>query len=401
MSTLLRRLPLSRLLLLCAVTVAVGIGVTAIALALATGPTPPEKPLAEAVHDALAGPAPNGVSARIQYTNHLLEGANLSSGGGEASQLSSSPLLSGATGRLWVGSEGHARLELQSEKGDTQILYDGRTVSLYDASSNTLYRYTPPQHSSDAQNGAEGGTAGGSSATGGSTSSGGSSAGGDTSAQDSSSDAQHNPPSVKQIEEGIARLSKHAIVSQAMPTDIGGQPAYTVRISPREHGGLIAGAELSWDAENGAPLRAAVYSTASSTPAIELAAHEVSFGPVESSALNFTPPENAKLHELKPPSSQSGTGSGSNTTGASHPHMTLHGKGLEAIALVEANASEKAGEEAPSQLQSLPTVDINGTKASELQTELGTLLTFERAGVRYLLAGSVNPSTIEAFARSL
>lgn len=400
MSTLLRRLPLSRLLLLCALTVAVGIGATAIALALATGPTPPEKPLAEAVHDALAGPAPNGVSARIQYTNHLLEGANLSSGGGEASRLSSSPLLSGATGRLWVGSEGHARLELQSEKGDTQILYDGHTVSLYDASSNTLYRYTPPQHSSDVQNGAEGGTARAGSSTGGSTSTQDSSAQ-DSSAQDSSSDAQHNPPSVTQIEEGIARLSKHALVSHAMPTDIGGQPAYTVRISPREHGGLIAGAELSWDAENGAPLRAAVYSTASSTPAIELAAREVSFGPVESSALNFTPPENAKLHELKPPSSQSGSGSGSSTTSGSHPHVTLHGKGLEAIALLEANASEKAGEETPSELQSLPKVDINGTSASELQTELGTLLTFERAGVRYLLAGSVTPSTIEAFARSL
>ena len=34
------------------------------------------------------------------------------------------------------------RLELQSEKGDTQIYYDGHTVSIYDASSNTLYRYT-------------------------------------------------------------------------------------------------------------------------------------------------------------------------------------------------------------------------------------------------------------------
>ena len=35
------------------------------------------------------------------------------------------------------------RLELQSEKGDTQIYYDGHTLSMYDASTNTLYRYTP------------------------------------------------------------------------------------------------------------------------------------------------------------------------------------------------------------------------------------------------------------------
>jgi hypothetical protein len=46
-------------------------------------------------------------------------------------------------------------------------------------------------------------------------------------------------------------------------------------------------------------------------------------------------------------------------------------------------------------------VSINGVNASELRTELGTLLTFERSGVRYVLAGSVPPATIEALARGL
>ena len=87
---------------------------------MGSGPVPPAKPLADAVHEALTAPRVDGVSARVTLTDHLLEGANLASGGGgEASQLSSSPLLSGASGRLWIGPEGHARLELQSEKGDT------------------------------------------------------------------------------------------------------------------------------------------------------------------------------------------------------------------------------------------------------------------------------------------
>ncbi len=90
------------------------------------------------------------MSARIQFTNHLLEGASLAGGGGgEASQLSSSPLISGASGRLWIGSNGHVRLELQSEKGDTQILDDGQNVSMYDAATNMLYRYTPKQESGE------------------------------------------------------------------------------------------------------------------------------------------------------------------------------------------------------------------------------------------------------------
>lgn len=366
---ILRRLPLSRLLLLCGVVVAVGIGATALALAVGTGPTPPPKPLPEALHEALAAPKVSGVSARIQFTNHLLEGANLASNGGEASQLSSSPLVSGASGRLWIGAEGHARLELQSEQGDTQVLWDGKTASLYDASTNTLYRYTPQAQSSGA---------------------------GDPSDPTTGTNPR-GVPTVAEIEEGIARASKHADISGATPTDVAGQAAYTVRISPRENGGLIGGAELSWDATNGMPLRAALYSTASSSPVIELAASEVSYGTVTSSTLDFTPPTGAKVEEVTLPAKHDSGSSGE----GEKPHVTLHGKGLGAIALLESPVKPGDQEASGSELEGLPKVNVNGTSASELPTPLGTLLSFERAGVRYVLAGSVTPASIEAFARGL
>ena len=41
------------------------------------------------------------------------------------------------------------------------------------------------------------------------------------------------------------------------------------------------------------------------------------------------------------------------------------------------------------------------TTATELPTALGTLLSFERSGVRYVLAGAVTPAQIEAVARGL
>jgi outer membrane lipoprotein-sorting protein len=375
----LRRLPLSRLLLLCGVVLVVGIGATALALAIGTGPVPPPKPLEEAVHDALAAPHIDGVSARIQLTNHLLEGANLASGGGgEASQLSSSPLVSGASGRLWIG-EGRARLELQSERGDTQILWDGKTAELYDASTNTLYRYTPPPSTSQ---GSDPGSSGPSEP-----------------APSGTSDRQ--PPSVTKIREGIEHAEKHLQVSPAQPTDIAGQPAYTVRVSPREGGSLLGGAELSWDAVHGIPLRFAVYSTQSSAPVIELAATEISYGPVESSTLDFTPPADAKIQEVKAPTKSSSSSGGSATDGTGKPHVTTHGTGISSIVLVEEPLKPASSPSLPSQLQSLPKVDVNGTSASELQTELGTVLSFERSGVHYLMAGSVTPSAIEAFARSL
>jgi hypothetical protein len=46
-------------------------------------------------------------------------------------------------------------------------------------------------------------------------------------------------------------------------------------------------------------------------------------------------------------------------------------------------------------------VKINGTSASELRTALGTVLSFERSGVSYLVAGSVKPDAVEAVAREL
>jgi outer membrane lipoprotein-sorting protein len=367
---ILRRLPFSRLLLVCVLVIAVGASLTALAFALGGGPTPPPKPLAQAVHDALGGAhgeSIQGVSADVTLTDHLLEGANLTTGG-QGGELTSNPLVTGASGRLWISNDGRVRLELQSEQGDTQVLYDGHTLSLYDAASNTLYRYTPPPQGSDAG----------------------------TSAHE-----DHEVPSVAKIEEGIARLSAHVNVSGATPTDVGGQPAYTVRVSPKESGSLLGGAELSFDAVHGVPLRAAVYSTNSASPAIELGASNVSYGPVADSVFAFTPPSNAKVEEVRTPADDHGKHSGASTGSADRPKITTHGHGLAAITVVEAAAKAGSGQDAAGASGGLPQVKINGVSATELGTELGTVLSFERSGVRYLVAGFLTPAAIEAFARGL
>ncbi len=378
MTYLLRRLPLSRLLLLCGLVVVIGIGATALAFALGTGPTPPPEPLADAVRGALTAAPVEGVSARVQLTDHLLEGANLASGSaGGAGELSSNPLLTGASGRLWISKAGRMRLELQSEKGDTQIYYDGHTVSMYDAASNTLYRYTPPAH--EAGSGRGSGSAGGGTGPGGT--------------------SDHEPPSVTKIEEAISHLSEHANVSGATPTDVAGQAAYTVRVTPKETGSLLGGAELSWDAVHGVPLRAAIYSSTSSSPALELAATEISYGPVESSVFEFTPPANAHVEEVVLPHKHP-SNSGESGHSGEHPHVSADGHGLSTIAVIEEKTKASAGKE-PALPEGLQKVKINGVEATELPTELGTLLSFERSGVRYLLAGAVGPAAVEAVARGL
>jgi outer membrane lipoprotein-sorting protein len=366
---ILRRLPLSRLLVLCAAVTAFGASLAAIALAAGSGPVAPPKPLAQAIHGALAAPEVEGLSANVTLTDHLVEGANLASGGGgEASQLSSSPLLSGASGRLWIAKDGRVRLELQAEKGDTQVLYDGHTVRLYDASTNTLYRYTLPARS-------ESGAA--------------------------EPETHHEVPSEAKIEEAIAHAREHADVSDATATDIAGRPAYTVRISPKEGGSLLGGVELSWDADHGLPLRAAVYSTTSSAPVIELAATEVSYGPVDPSVFEINPPSDVKVHEVSTSHATSAGGTDQGST--DHPKVRTTGHGVSSIAIVEGTTSsgQQQGSGSSGLPEGLPKVSINGTSATELATPLGTVLSFERSGIRYLLLGSVTPSTIEAAARGL
>jgi outer membrane lipoprotein-sorting protein len=369
---ILRRLSLSRLLLLCGLVVAVGVSATALASAVGSGPTPAPKPLAIAVHDALSGPSVEGVSATVKLTDNLLEGANLAGGGGEASQLSSSPLLSGASGRLWIAKDGRVRLELQAEKGDTQILYDGHTVSLYDGATNKLYRYTIPSHEGAPAHGSGGQDAG-----------------------------RHEPPTVAKIEEAIANLKHHASVSGATATDVAGQAAYTVRISPNEGGSLLGGAELSFDAAHGVPLRAAIYSSTSSSPVIELAASEISYGPVEDSVFSFAHPPGVKIEEVSAPGQDSAKQPAPSAGAHSHPKVTTRGHGVTGVAVIE-NPVEQGAKKPPVNLpEGLPKVKINGVSAAELATPLGTLLSFERSGVRYLLAGSVTPAAIEAVARGL
>jgi outer membrane lipoprotein-sorting protein len=383
---ILRRIPLSRLLLLCALVVAIGVSATALAFALGSGPTPPPKPLAEAVHDALGAPQVEGFSANVQLTDHLLEGANLASGasggGGASNGLTSSPLLTGADGRLWVAKDGRVRLELQSEEGDTQVIYDGQTLSVYDAASNTLYKLAAPAAHGACTTRTE---AQGTPTT--------------TTfsyCPDKSPLRHEEVPSVAKIEEAIAKLT-HATLSGATPSDVGGQPAYTVRVSPKESGSLLGGAELSWDANNGVPLRAAVYSSTSSSPVIELATSAVSFAPVASSVFEFTPPPNAKIEEVK--LSKPHDAEHANGSSGEHPSVTTHGSGVTAVDVLESKA--KPGAKPLELPEQLPKVKIGEANAAELSTALGTLLGFERSGVRYLLLGAVTPADIEAVAKGL
>ena len=388
---ILRTLSTTRLITVAvaACIVLVGGAIVAVAANGGGGATPPAKPLAQAVHDSLAAAKPEGVTARITFTNKLFPSGALLGQTGSA-------LMSGATGRLWWNPTG-GRLELQSDAGDVQLTWNDTKVTLFDASSNTAYTFDVPKD-----------------------------------ATSTSTAADHTAPTMDEITKFLTELGKNWTVSGAEPSNLAGHEAYTVKVSPAHDGGLLGSAQLAWAAANGVPLKFAIYARDASSPALALEATDISFGSVADSDVQVTPPASAKVVDLSSQAQGAGTdpNGGAPVTGLaavqaaagftvaapdtlvglprqevrlvgpadSRAALVVYGQGLGAIVLVERATDGKA---AAGPLAALPTVSLSGTTAHELATQLGTVLTWDRGGVSYILAGSLPSSAAEAAAAAI
>ena len=80
--------------------------------------------------------------------------------------------------------------------------------------------------------------------------------------------------------------------------------------------------------------------------------------------------------------------------GRANGALVTYGKGLDGIAVLEVPASRqgRTGLSVPSSDVKVPQVTINGVSGQELDTALGTVIRFKRAGVEYTVAGSVPPA---------
>jgi hypothetical protein len=305
-------------------------------------------------------------------------------------------------------------------------------VTVYDASTNTAYKATLPA--------------------------------GPTDAQIAKAKADHpestTPPSVAKISDVIGKLEKAADITRPEGTNVAGRPAYSVKLAPH-HGGLVGAAEVAWDAATGTALRAGIYATGATKPVLELAATDISYGAVDSSAFDISVPPGAKVETVDLTGGDTANrgddhlGSLGRGDKAEHPKpieglgavkakatfdvsapaalagqdrtsvrlvgrsagkqgvLVTYGTGLGGIAVLEAPVDPNkpaATTPAPAPKRhhgdgqvalGAPTVDVNGTKASEIATALGTVIRFERAGVAYTVIGSVSAADAVAAARAL
>ena len=360
------------------------------------GPVPPPKALAAAILAAFDAPAPEGVTARIEFTNDLLASGTLP-------RHTASPLLAGADGRLWIQKDGDMRIELQSDAGDVQIVAAGDRLTVYDASSQTLYRARLPRERRDAR------------------------------------DHGEHELTLAKVQEVLDRLARRWSLSGAEPGSIAGQPAYTLKVAPRERGGLLGAAALAWDAVRGAPLRAALYARGRSAPVLELKATDISYGAVADSDVRVAPPPADEVVDLDPaPDARHAGGkpprravsddpaavrraagfdivAPAMLAGLQRTHLRLvrvdgrrgalaiYGEGLGAIAVLQRRATQdsRAARDEGRRSLRLPRVDVGGALGTQLATALGTVITFRRDGVAYVLAGSVPRAVAEKAARGL
>jgi len=371
---------------LIAVLLAVGLLAAALVVSAfgGSGTTPP---LDQAIEAALAAPPPAGITAQVSVSDHVFDASSLGPAGGLVA-----PLLSGASGELWVGSDGEARLDLQTALGAIEVFSDETDLTVYDAAANTAWRLALPPRSVGASPG---------------------------------------PPSLADIDRVLAELGGYAQLSGPISDTVAGQAADTVTLSPTAGAGLLGSVALSFDAATGVPLRLAIEANGSTTPVLEFTLTSISYAAVPASDVEVDLPSGLNIVTLNASSAgvaaagppPSGLGAVTQAvpftlvapdtlgglprsgvhllgTGSAAGALVTYGTGLRALVVAERSTPAVAGGEA-GLLDLLPSLSIGGASGHVLATALGTIITFDRAGVSYVLAGSVDQADAEAAAQAL
>ena len=305
--------------------------------------------------------------------------------------------MSGASGRLWATNDGRGRIELQSDAGDVQIVWnhdDGHRL-------RRLLEHRLP---------------------------------GEAACSEATRPPLRQGRAACAVRDRrfLSKLGAHATISAAQPDNVAGQPAYSVTVSPKHDGGLLGSAELAWDAARGVPLRIAIYAQGSSSPALALEATEISYGPVPASDVDVSPPADAKVVDL---AQRPGNGSSAGRRdragdrarrrsgrGRLPRHRARHARGPAAQGRAPrrrptrrcSSSTARASERSSSSSARPTTQDPAGRRALQPARPCRSTAsrrmssrrsseppsTWRSGGIAYVLAGSLPPAAAEAAARA-
>jgi outer membrane lipoprotein-sorting protein len=225
---------------------------------------------------------------------------------GASNQNSITSLLAGShTIKVWYADPQHIRLAVPVQLSETDVIRDGRQVSVWQSNSNTVTRMRLPARSS------------------------------------ASAHAKAVPSQVPLTPQQAASQALKAVgpstrVTVERTVTVAGQPAYQLVLSPRSASSLIGRVTIAIDATRNVPLRVQVFARGASSPAIQVGYTSISFVKPAAGNFNFTTPAGAKV-KVENPAAAEGTRKGTKASG--EPQVI--GKGWMSVAVLP--ASDLAG----------------------------------------------------------
>jgi outer membrane lipoprotein-sorting protein len=260
-----------------------------------------------------AATAPRPVTATIQESA-ALGLPDLPDMGSVSSGLS---LLSGShTVKVWYADPVHVRLAEQVPMGETDLRVDGSRVWLWQSSSQTATHLLLPARS------AAPGPLG-------------------KSSRPAAGKAAVELTPQQATQRVLAAVGPTTAVSVQQNVTVAGQPAYELRLAPKDSGSLIGQIDIDIDAANYLPLQLQVLARGAVTPAFQVGYTALSFGRPAAGNFTFSPPPGAKVKTVTAPAVPAVPRRGKHSAKAPQAASSVRvvGKNWLSVAVVPASAS--------------------------------------------------------------
>jgi len=191
-------------------------------------------------------------------------------GGSDSAGGKLTSLLSGShTMRVWYGAPDQARVAVNDQYAETDVVTDGTDVWTYDSRAKTATRSTLP-------------------------------AGDEAGANERK--APEGAPQTPQdaATEVLAKLSPTTDVRVDPEVTVAGRAAYDLVLTPRDSATLVKQVRVAVDGENYTPLRVQVFGPDDKT-ALDVSYTDIAFGQPDARMFAFNPPEGTKVTEKAVP----------------------------------------------------------------------------------------------------
>jgi outer membrane lipoprotein-sorting protein len=184
-----------------------------------------------------------------------------------SNQNSMTSLLAGShTIKVWYADAQHIRLAVPVNMSETDVVRNGRHVSVWQSNSNTVTRTQ-------------------------------------LRAKDSAAEAHATQVPLTPQEaasQALKAVGPSTRVTVERTVTVAGQPAYQLVLSPKSSSSLIGRVTIAIDATRNVPLRVQVFARGAASPAIQVGYTSISFVKPAAANFSFTTPPGAKVKVVNP-----------------------------------------------------------------------------------------------------